>query len=132
MCRLCHIDTSALMHSCSATQEKHAQWLPPKHAVREIQGFTHVSVPKEPQEKEAARRGSPYAKVACPQPERHSEKFAKLAGRPKDYKASTHTPLGMQHNTLCLLACILVPAEGDTTVTALNILLLHMPALALS
>ena len=97
LCRLCHTDTSALTHSCLASQEKHAQWSPPKHAVQEIQGFTHVIVPKESQEKEAARRGSPPAEVADPKPERYSEKFAKLAGRPKDYQASIHTPLGMQH-----------------------------------
>ena len=119
LCRLCHIVTNALMHYCFKTQEKHAQWSPPKHAVREIQRFTHVIVPKESQENEAA-----------PQAERHSEKFAKLARRPKDYQASTHTPLGKQHNTLCFLACILVSAEGDTTVTMLDALL-HVPALAL-
>jgi hypothetical protein len=117
------------MHYCFATQEKHAQWSPPKHAVQKIQEFTHVIVPKESQENEAARRGSSPAKVAAPQPERHSEKFAKLARRPKGYQASTHMPLGKQHNTLCFLACILVSAKGYTTVTMLDALL-HVPALA--
>ena len=130
LCRICHSDTNAFMHYCFATQEKHAQWSPPKHAVWEIQRFTHVIVPKESQENEAARQGSSSAKMSGPQPERHSEKFAKLAKRPKDYQASTHTPLGKQPNSLCLLACILVSAEGDTTVTMLNTPL-HVPALAL-
>lgn len=98
--------------------------------MQEIQGFTHVIVPKESQEKEAARLGSPPAEVADPKPERYSEKFAKLAGRPKDYQASTHMPLGMQHTRSPQLHASSCLQEDDTTVTIVRTLL-HMPALAL-
>ncbi len=80
--------------------------------MREIQGFTHVMMSNDLHEEEAARQGSPPAVEAALKPERHSEKFARLAQRPKYYQASTPTSFGIWDDLLCSSASNLMCAKG--------------------